>query len=198
MESSFFETTWFQWGVVPILVFVAKLVEVSIGTLRLIFLARGEKKIVPFVAFVEVLIWISLIGVVLTYLTNVMAYLAYALGFAVGNRVGMMIEGRMALGNSMIRVITRRNAQKLINYLKKEKYPITTIAARSNRSKVNLIYILIRRKNLKKLVIKIKQFNPRAFFSVEDVSVVNEGMMPFRTSAIAKTPLSKRLWGKSK
>ncbi|MBU1017936.1 DUF2179 domain-containing protein [Patescibacteria group bacterium] len=197
-ELFVFDSALAQYMILPLFIFVAKVFEVSIGTIRLILLARREKQLVPYVAFVEVLIWIITIGIIFSNLTNMMAYVAYALGFAVGNRLGMSIEERMAIGNSMIRVITRRRAQKLIKYLKKEKYPITTIAAKSNNHDVNLVYILTRRKNLKPLIRQIKKYNPRAFFSVEDVSVVNEGIMPLRSAVIPKTPISKRLWGKSK
>ncbi len=198
MEWLTFDAPLAQYLWLPLFIFIAKVFEVTVGTLRLILLARKEKQVVPYVAFIEVLIWIITIGIIFANLNNILAYVAYALGFAVGNRLGMSIEERMAIGNSMIRVITRKRARKLIRYLKKEKYPITTIEAKSNRGNVNLIYIMLRRKNLRPLTAKIRRTNPRAFFSVEDVSVVNEGMMSFRAPVIHKAPLSKRLWGKSK
>lgn len=198
MESTFFDTILFQYVLLPLFIFAAKLFEVSVGTLRLIFLARQEKNIVPFVAFVEVVIWIGTIGIVLANLTNIMAYLAYALAFAIGNRLGMAIEERMAIGNSMVRVVTKRRAKKLIRYLKKEKFAITTTEAVSANGQVNLIDILLPKKELKKVLAKVKRFNPRAFLSIEDVKVLNEGLMPLRAPVAQKTPLSSRLWGKSK
>lgn len=188
----------FQFIILPALIFCAKIIEVSIGTLRLILLARKEKRIAPIVAFVEVLIWIVTIGIIFQNLTNFMAYFAYAAGFAVGNFSGMLIEEKMALGNSLIRVITRKDARKLVSFLNKSKVPITTIDAKSGKKHVSLIYIHTKRKKLKSLIRKIKKYNPHAFFSVQDVSMVSEGATVMPQPVIPKTPISKRLWGKSK
>ena len=188
----------FKWLLLPLFIFLAKVIEVSMGTFRLMLISRKEKVIAPMVAFVEVLIWIFTIGIVFNNLTNVMAYLAYAAGFSTGTFMGMVIEEKMAIGNSLIRVITRKDSKRLINYLKKENYPITTIKARGTKSHVNIIFILLLRKSLKKMLGTIKKFNPRAFFSVEDVSVINEGMLPIIRHPKKRNPISSRLWGKSK
>lgn len=187
-----------QWVLLPLFILVAKIFEVSVGTLRLIFIARKEKELVPIIAFVEVLIWIFTIGIIFANLTNIMAYIAYAFGFAIGNRMGMAIEERMVIGNSMIRVITKRRAKRLIRYLKEEKYALTATEIEATKGHVNLIEILIPKKSLKKVLAKIKRLNPRAFLSIEDIRILNEGLMPLKSSVIQKTPISSRLWGKSK
>jgi uncharacterized protein YebE (UPF0316 family) len=193
-----FDSLLFKWLLLPLFIFVAKIIEVSVGTMRLIFIARKEKKLVLMVAFVEVLIWILTIGIIFANLTNIMAYLAYAVGFATGNRMGMAIEEKMAIGNSMVRVITKKRAKKLVTYLKKEKFAITSTEAASANGHVNLIEILLPKKSLKKVLAKIKRFNPRAFLYIEDVLILNEGMMPLRAPVVQKTPISARLWGKRK
>lgn len=186
----------FNWVLLPLLIYVSKVIEVTVGTIRLILLSRKEKKIAPMVAFVEVLIWIVTIALVLKYLTNAMAYIAYAAGFATGNYIGMVIEERIAIGNSLVRVITRKGAKKLIQTLKNEKYALTTVDAKGQKGQVSLIYIHLKRRGVKTLIRKIKQHNPRAFYSVQDVSIVKSKLMGH--SKLAKTPISKRLWGKSK
>lgn len=192
-------TTFFNWLLLPLLILVAKIFEVTVGTIRLILLARKEKKIAPMVAFVEVLIWIFTIGIIFKNLTNPMAYIAYAIGFAVGNYIGMVIEEKVAIGHSLVRIITQKDAKRLIAYLKKESYLITSLKAIGDKKQVSLIYVHLKRKGVKTLLKKIKRFNPRAFFSVQDVSMVKEGVYPFTEPVVPKkTPISKKLWGKSK
>jgi uncharacterized protein YebE (UPF0316 family) len=96
---------WYAWVILPALIFVARVCDVTLGTLRIIFLSRGRRKLAPLLGFFEVLIWIVVIGQLVQHLHSVTAYLCYAGGFAAGNFVGMWLEERLALGTFLLRVI---------------------------------------------------------------------------------------------
>ena len=103
----------YAWVVLPILIFFARVTDVTLGTLRIIFISRGKRNVAPVLGFFEVLIWIVAIGQIVQNLTSVTSYLAYAAGFATGNFVGMVIEDRLAIGTLIVRVILPTNATTL-------------------------------------------------------------------------------------
>src|SRR5205823_2012095 len=94
----------------PLLVFLAELCVVTIGTIRIIFIARGMKVLAPVLGFFEVSIWLFAIGQIMQNLSNLGCYLAFAGGFTAGNFLGVLIEKRLGLGTLVVRVITGRPA----------------------------------------------------------------------------------------
>lgn len=176
--TSFLESNLFTWVILPLLIFSARIVDVSIGTLRVIFISRGWKILAPIMGFFEVLIWLLAIGQIMRHLDNPLCYLAYASGFATGNFLGMVIENKLALGTVILRVITKTDAVQLIQTLKSQNHGITTIDAQGSTGPVKLIFMLISRHDLPDVLGTIKTYNPNAFYSVEDVRFVKEGIIP--------------------
>ncbi|HOQ05094.1 MAG TPA: DUF5698 domain-containing protein, partial [Anaerohalosphaeraceae bacterium] len=95
MTESWMNSFWFAWIVLPLLIFIARIADVTIGTIRLIFVARGMKILAPLAGFFEVLIWLVVIGQIMRHLANPLCYIAYAAGFAAGNYIGMMLVDRL-------------------------------------------------------------------------------------------------------
>lgn len=89
---------WTVWVLTPLLIFLSRLMDVTIGTIRIIFVARGEKKVATLLGFFEMFIWVLTIGIIMQNLDNITAYLAYAAGFSVGNYVGIYLEGKVGGG----------------------------------------------------------------------------------------------------
>jgi uncharacterized protein YebE (UPF0316 family) len=170
----------FKWGILPLLIFLARIVDVSLGTLRVIFISRGMKWIAPLVGFFEVLIWLLAIGQIMKNLTNVVCYVAYAGGFAMGTFVGISIVDKLSLGVALIRVITRVDASELVEYLSLQNYGVTSVDAQGVTGKVKVIYSIVKRQDLEKVVEIINKFNPQAFYTIEDVRFVSEGIFPAR------------------
>ena len=108
--SIFSDPAFFSLVVLPVLIFFARIVDVTFGTLRIIFISRGMRLLAPVVAFFEILIWLVAIGQVFQDIGSVVNILAYSLGFAVGNYVGILVEERMAMGLVLVRVITQYEA----------------------------------------------------------------------------------------
>jgi len=180
MESSFFDSALFSYVIMPLLIFMARICDVSIGTMRIIFVSKGKKNIAPFLGFFEVLIWIVAISKIMQNLDNYVNYIAYAAGFATGNFVGMLIEERLAVGVQMIRVFTHQGGYELMQILNNSGFGATCVEAHGAKEKVHLIYTIVQRNNLKNVIEIINRFNPRAFYTIEDVRAINEGIFPPR------------------
>jgi uncharacterized protein YebE (UPF0316 family) len=186
MNESFIHSPVFNWVVLPLLIFCARICDVTIGTIRILLLARGRKLLVPFLGFVEVMIWLLAARQVLMGMDNFVTYIAFAGGFATGNFVGMIIEEKLAVGLEVIRVITRKDATELFEHLKKQGYGVTCLDAQGATGKVNLIFTVVDRCQHAKVIAIIKKFNPKAFYSVEDVKAVSEGgVFPIGTQRLS-------------
>lgn len=168
----------FTWVILPALIFLARICDVTIGTIRIIFVSRGNKVAASFLGFFEVLIWLIAIGQIMKNLNNVLCYFAYAGGFAMGNFIGITLEEKLAMGVLVVRIITRKDATQLFEELKEEGFGITMLDAQGATGPVNIIYTVIKRSALPTVVEMIKTFNPKAFYSIEDVRTVNSGVFP--------------------
>lgn len=158
----------------PLFIFVARIMDVSLGTLRIIFVTKGMRRVAPFVGFFEVLIWLLAISRIMQDLDNWACYFAYAAGFATGNFVGMFLEEKLAIGHEMIRVITRKDATNLIGELRAKGYGVTSVRAEGIEGEVAVIYIIARRSMIKTVLDDINSFNPRALYTVESIKYVNK------------------------
>ena len=175
---------WQSWVVLPLLVFLARLVDVSLGTVRIILISRGRKYLAPTLGFLEVLIWITVVSQVVSGAQNIVAYLAYAAGFAVGNYVGMLIEEKLAIGTLVVRVILPQEGSLLVERLHAEGYGATYVDGHGASGPVMLIYTIVMRKELPRVVNLIQQVHPRAFFTVEELRSAQQGVFPVRASRL--------------
>jgi uncharacterized protein YebE (UPF0316 family) len=189
----------FVWVVIPGLIFLARICDCSIGTMRILFIGRGHRFLAPFLGFFEVLIWLLAIRQIMMNLTNSFYYVAYASGFAMGTFVGMYIEERLAMGTILIRIVTSKEGTGLIEYLKGEDYGVTSVDAQGARGDVNLIYTIVKRSDVAHVIEIINRFNPRAFYTIEDVRFVREGVFPDTEPSRMKNYLGMlRFWKKGK
>src|SRR4030065_2947253 len=124
---SFLDSTLYVWVVLPMLVFFARVTDVSLGTLRIIFISRGKRNLAPMLGFVEVFIWITIVSQIVSHAHNILAYLAYAAGFAAGAYVGMYIEDRLAIGTQIVRVIVQKDSKELTDNLHAAGYGVTCV-----------------------------------------------------------------------
>jgi len=185
-DISFFHSEAFTFVLLPVLIFLARILDVGLGTIRIIFIYRGRKFLAPLIGFFEILIWLVAIGKVMQNLTNVYCYIAYAGGFAAGNFTGMWIEEKLAMGTLIIQIITKKDASALIDNLKSSGYGVTVVPAEGSTGQVYIVYSLIKRSALKDIVAIIKRFNPKAFYSIEDVRFASKGILPLRKSLYVK------------
>ena len=180
-------TDMYAWVLLPILIFLARVCDVTLGTIRIIFVSRGIKYLAPVIGFFEILIWLLAIGQIFQDLSNIYYYIFYAGGFATGNYVGMYIENKLSFGMVILRVITRKDATALIDALHSMKYGLTTIDAEGIKGKVKIIFAVIRRHDTQEVIDLVKDYNPTAFYSIEDIRSVSEALIPPGTPWYKKT-----------
>ena len=178
MDASFLDTELFRWVVLPILIFFARMSDVTLGTLRNVFIAKGFKNIVPIIGFFEVLIWLISMRQIMQHLENPLCYIGFAAGFAAGTYVGMFVERRLALGMQVMRIIIHQDSDALIAGLKAENFGVTIIDGHGAVGPVKIIFTIIKRKDIELIRKIIQRFNPNAFYSIEDIRVANQGVFP--------------------
>lgn len=176
LGNIFFDTSFYNYFLLPFLIFVSRIMDVSIGTVRIVMVSKGERFWAPLLGFFEVLIWLLAISRIMANLDNWTSYFAYAAGFATGNYVGLIIEERLAMGIVKIQFILRRSATEVIQNLKNAGYGIVHHDATGGREDVHIIYSIIRRNDIQKVENIVKTTDPKAFYSIEDVKSVNHGI----------------------
>lgn len=164
------------WLVLPFLIFCARLLDVSMATLRHILVYRGMRKLAPIIGFFEVLIWLVAITQVMQRMTHVAGYLAWGLGFAAGTYLGMWIDDRLAMGHQLVRIITHKNSEELRHALKEHNYGVTMMNARGSQGDVAYLFVVTERGRLQKLVEVIQTIDPTLFYTIEDVRTVRCGI----------------------
>jgi uncharacterized protein YebE (UPF0316 family) len=177
-EFPFFDSSLFTWVVIPVLIVLARIVDVTLDTIRVIYISRGMKYLAPLFGFFGVLVWLLAISQIMKNLNNPVYYLAYAVGFATGNLVGIFIEERLAVGKVVLRIITQKDTTALVTHFRSCGYGVTTVDAEGATGPVKLIFTVIDRNKIKSVVQSIDNYNPRAFYSIEDVRSVKEGTFP--------------------
>lgn len=176
LHSIFGNFDYYSWIVLPLIIFSSRVCDVSLGTLRHVFISKGFRKIVPLLGFFEVLIWIVVVAQVMKNLNNIACYLAWAGGFATGTYVGLRIEERLALGLQVIRIITNQSYEALLEALKLDNHGVTIVDAQGALGPVKMIFTIVKRKNTRAVVKLIQEHNPTAFYSIEDIKNANQGV----------------------
>jgi uncharacterized protein YebE (UPF0316 family) len=154
---------------VPLFIFVARIIDVSIGTIRIMFVAKGFKGKATILGFFEVFLWIIIVAQIFQNLDNWMNYIAFAGGFAAGNYVGMLIEERMKMGTQIFRIITNKDSNTLFDKLKESNFRVTAIDGQGAYGPVKVIFTVAKRKRWQELAELISTYAPDSFYSVEDV-----------------------------
>jgi uncharacterized protein YebE (UPF0316 family) len=179
--------------VLPLVIFLSRIFDVTLGTIRIIFVNRGMRYLAPFVGFFEVLVWLVVISQIMQNISSPINYIAYAAGFATGNFVGIFLEQKLAMGITLIRIITRKDATELIADFRSRGFRVTHVPAEANSGPVEIIFLPVRRKEIRNVVKDIKAHNPNAVYTIEDVRAVSSGDVPMRgyQTASGRKPLQR-------
>lgn len=162
----------------PFIIFFGRIFDVTLGTLRIIFVSKGEKLKAPIIGFFEVFIWVVIISQILSRANDMIAYLSYAGGYAAGNYVGILIEKRIAFGIILCRVYTNRPGLKLVNLLSLKGFGATMVHGTGSVDQVDIIETVFDRKKLKLVSSIILEFDKDAFYVIEDVRTRSRGIFP--------------------
>jgi uncharacterized protein YebE (UPF0316 family) len=162
----------------PLLIFAAEVCVVTASTLRIIFVARGQTLLAPLLGFFEITTWLFAIGKTMQNLDNFTCSLAFAIGFTLGNLLGMLIEKKLALGTVVVRVITHRGAVGLIEALRGANYGVTRVDGEGATGPVQIVMTVVKRKQLAEVVALIESHHPQAFYAVDEVQSAAAGIFP--------------------
>ena len=184
------EQAWYFWGLLPLLIFFARVTDVSIGTMRILFVVRGDRLAAALLGFCEVFLWIVIIGQIMAQPTGLLHYVAYAAGFATGNYVGILIESRIALGLQTLRVITAQPTEELERDLLENGYGATRLSGTGLRGgQMTILFSTVPRKRTVDVLQRIDRHLPKAFVSLEDVRSIQAGHLPLRSEMSDKMRL---------
>lgn len=180
MESLFVDTLGisgniFSYVLLPLLIFLARITDVSINTIRIIYVLGGRRLTSTILGFFESFIWLMAIRQIFEHMDNWICYVAYPGGFAMGILVGMMIEERIAYGKVIVRIITRKDVTELIGYLNKNQFRYTKVNAEGPDGHENLVFTVLQREHLENLLGQMKTILPSAFYTVEKVNRAADG-----------------------
>jgi uncharacterized protein YebE (UPF0316 family) len=164
----------FSYVLLPCLIFLARITDVSINTIRIIYVLGGRRFTATMLGFFESFIWLMAIRQIFEHLDNWICYIAYPAGFASGIFIGMIIEERIAYGKVIVRIITRKEVIELINFLNTKKFRYTHVNAEGPDGHENLVFTVLERESLEELLYKLKDILPTAFYTVEKVNRATE------------------------
>jgi uncharacterized protein YebE (UPF0316 family) len=174
---------------IPLFIFFARILDVSMGTLRIMFVSRGMRGKATIIGFFEVLIWIVIVAQIFQNLDNWLNYIAYAAGFATGTFIGMYVEESMKMGVQIFRIIVGREREELIEALKEKNFRVTSLDGQGKYGPVKVIFTVAKRKRWKQLANIVNEVAPNAFYSVEDVkhvSQMEEEVQPYKEDLITR------------
>lgn len=160
--------------ILPIFIFFARVLDVSINTIRIIYVLAGKKYMATILGFFESLIWLLAIRQIFEHLDNIYSYIAYPAGFACGILVGMKIEERIALGKLVIRIITSEDIALFKEHLINKNIRFTIISSEGLKGPETILFTVIKREELEELEGIIRRDIPFAFYTVESVKSANE------------------------
>ena len=158
-----------------LLIFALRVSDMTLDTLRVLFVMRGKKRIAWILGFFQSAIFVLAIGRVLTQLNNPLNIIGYAAGFATGNVVGMFIEERIAIGHVLINIISPRRGSAIVTHLRQNGYAVTELSGRGKDGMVSMINCSVLRKQVDTVRELVNEIDPEAFITAEDVRPVRRG-----------------------
>ena len=183
---------WYVWVGLPLLIFLARVFDVTLGTMRIIFTSRGLRNLAPVLGFIETFVWIVAVSSIVKHAQNVVAFVGYAGGFATGTYVGMLIENRLAMGTLTVRAIIRRDPKELIETLHNSGFGVTAVDGHGSSGDVKIIYSTVKRADLPAIIEIFHHTLPGAFLSVEEVRSTEQGVFPTAKNHFARNMSTKK------
>src|SRR4030065_2961781 len=171
MESLLSMQTWLT----ALMIFGLRVSDMPLDTLRVLVVMRGKKKIAWVLGFFQSAVFVVAIGSVLSNVDNPLNVIGYAAGFATGNVIGMFIEEKLAIGHTMISVVSSRRGTAIVEKLRENGYAVTEIAARGKDGMVTLLNVNVLRKNITAVRQLVNDSDAEAFITSEDIRPIRRG-----------------------
>ena len=174
----------------PVLIFLLRIGDVTLGTLRIVYVSRGMKTLSMIFAFFEILIWLFAFGQILKNLTHPANYIAFAAGYAAGNYVGIWMEEKLSIGCLMLRIFTCQGSEALAEQLRGAGFGVTRVSACGTQGPADVLLTVLRRKDCTRALNLLRQNAPHAFYTTEEVKSVSQS--PFSLDGTQHIPFPGR------
>lgn len=161
----------------PLVIFLLRITDVSMATMRTLLLMRGHRILAPVIGFFEVLIWVVAIGIVVQHLESPLHVIGYAGGFATGSYLGMLLEERLALGLATVRAVVRAGGPELSAELRDAGFGVTEMLGRGREGDVEVLYSVLPRRRVRQALDLIDRDAPEAFVVVDEPRRVQRGWL---------------------
>lgn len=157
--------------VVSLFVFIVflRIFDVSMGVLRTIFLIRGKRTTASLLGFAESLLWVVAISNVTRHIDKPVYMVAFALGFSLGNFIGLSIERKLALGEQVLRAFTRKGPE-LAGALRQAGFAVTTFVGEGKDGPIDLLMVKLKRKKVRQILEVLQANDPQAFYFLDDIT----------------------------
>ena len=175
----------YPW-LLPVVIFFGRICDVTLGTLRIIFVSKGERTKAPIVGFFEVFIWIVIISQIISRANDLLAYLAYAGGYAAGNYVGIWVENKIGFGFQIFRIYTNGRGGELSKLLSNNGFGSTFIRGEGAVSDVDVIETVVSRKSSGRIAEILYEFDPDVFYYIEDIRSKQKGIFTLVTGGLSR------------
>jgi uncharacterized protein YebE (UPF0316 family) len=163
------------WG--PLLIFFARLIDVSMATLRMMLSIRGVRWTAPLIGFFEALLWVLAVGTAIRHLDSPLHVVGYAGGFAAGSWVGLWIEGRRAFGVATIRIISTHAGVELADALRGRGYGVTEFQGHGRDGPVEVVFTVSPRRQVPDILREVDTWDPDAFVTLEQAQGIERGWL---------------------
>ncbi|MGE0683271.1 MAG: DUF2179 domain-containing protein [Candidatus Binatia bacterium] len=159
-----------------LLIIGARIADVTLGTLRTVYVIQGRRGVSWALGFFEILIWIAAVSKVIQNLSYPAYALSYAFGFATGNYVGMTLEKWMATGRQVVRVFTREG-KKIAAQLRSEGFRVTSFQGEGRDGPIDMVFVEIPRRKTTDITLFAREVDPKCYYIVEDVREASLGTL---------------------
>ncbi len=179
------------WALAGI-IFVLRIIDVSLGTMRTIMVVNGRLRLSVVLGFFEILVWMTAVSqVILRIREHPLLVLAYAAGFAAGNAVGILLERKLAVGRCVVRIISKEG-KAISEILSSLGHVLGVFQSELNGTSSRLVFVTMARRNLKEAVCKAKELDPDIFYVVDRFSETNHVHTPLPHASGWRALLKKK------
>ena len=154
-----------------LLIFVLRVGDVGISSVRIVTLMRGKIWLAAFLGFFESLLWVSAAAIVFSNLDHPIRIISFAAGFATGTMIGGFVERWLAMGTALVRVIAPNDSPRVAAPLRAAGFSVTVLNAEGRDGDVRLNFMVLPRRRVKEAMAIVHQVNPDAFVTVEDIRI---------------------------
>lgn len=172
------EFDFISYILLPALIFLARVADVTVATVKLMFVVNNARKKAAFLGFFEALITIMALSRIMQDASNLLAFIMYAAGFATGTYVGMWIEEKMAYGSVLVRILSKHIPHELLSYLAENQYRYSMIDANDQSGNTQMLFTVCKRSHVKTFLATLENTAPQALYTIEGVKMVSQEFLP--------------------